>query len=332
MSNLRRSLGWTLVVLSLALHLFTVYCFARQPDRLAAFTVLPIWFWGGIGLFFTCAAFYFLRAPLSLVMTAVWAVTLLVGADEARILANFGKEAPEPGAARAHNGRKVIRVITMNCALFHYGDPSTDIAKWQPDIVLLQECHPHQTRRIADALYGGNGDYRPHQTNGIVSRWRISREVRNPLQRDQQVTIAMPPRGIALEVVNVHLPTAATNLRFWKRSAWREHRHNRATRHQELWTTRQILQKTGNFPNVPTIFGGDFNAPATDIVHRQLDPDFLDVFATAGTGWGNTYQRRAPILRIDHLYVTPHLIPVRCRVVKSRHSDHRMVVADLVLK
>ena len=82
------------------------------------------------------------------------------------------------------------------------------------------------------------------------------------------------------------------------------------------------------FPNTPTLFGGDFNSPASDVVHRQLARDFVDAFATAGTGWGDTFQRRFPILRIDHIYATRHFTPVRCRAVTTRHSDHRMVVAD----
>ncbi|RPJ32509.1 MAG: hypothetical protein EHM17_13070 [Verrucomicrobiaceae bacterium] len=335
MHTLHRRLGWTLVGLSLALHLVTVFCYSRQPDRFAAFSVLPIWVWGGIGLLLCMVAFYFLRASLSLVMTAVWAVTLLVGADEARVLANFGKSKPQPGAAAPHQGAPVLRVATLNCALFRYGDPAPDIAAWQPDIVLLQDSYPHHVRLVADALYGGRGDYRCHTTSkggvGIATRWKIQREVRNPGLRSQQVTIEMPD-GRTLEIINVHLLTAATDLTFWHRHAWREHRVNRAIRQRELATVRQVLEQTTNFPNTPTLLGGDFNASATDVVHRQLAADFIDAFATAGTGWGNTYQRRFPILRIDQIHSTRHFSPVRCRTVTTRHSDHRMVVADFIVR
>ncbi len=333
MSSLSRRLGWTLVGLSLLLHIFTVYCFARQPDRFAAFTVMPIWLWGGFGLLLSTVAFYFLRASLSLVMTAVWAVTLLVGADESRVLANFGKSPPLAGPAEPHDGQPVLRVVTLNCAEFNYGNgnPSADLAAWQPDIVLLQDILPHQVAQIADRLYGGRGDYRAHRTNGVVTRWKIQREIRNPAQRDQQLTI-LPPGGAAIEVVNVHLATAATDLRLWRKSAWIDHRSNRATRGNELTLTRQILEQTTAFPNTPTLFGGDFNSPASDIVHRQLARDFVDAFAAAGTGWGDTFQRRFPILRIDHLYATRHFTPLRCRAVTTRSSDHRMVVADFLMK
>lgn len=316
--------------LSLLLHLFTVYCFARQPDRFAAFTVLPIWVWGGFGLLLSTVAFYFLRASLSLIITAVWAVTLLVGADEARVLANLGISKPLPGIPVRVDNKRVLRVVTLNCATFNFGNPAKDLAVWDPDIVLLQDAFPHQVRQIADALYDGHGDYRAYKTNGVVTRWKIEREVRNPNERNQQVEIGMPG-GASIEVVNVHLATAATDLRFWKRSTWRTHRINRAVRRKELTLVEQILEKTTNFPHTPTVFGGDFNAPATDIVHRQLAHDFVDAFAASGTGWGDTFQRRLPILRIDHIYATRHLIPVRCRAVTTRHSDHRMVVADFLV-
>jgi endonuclease/exonuclease/phosphatase (EEP) superfamily protein YafD len=329
MTSLRRRLGWALVGASLLLHLFTVFCYSRQPDRFAAFTVLPIWVWGGVGLLLCTFAFYFLRASLSLVMTAVWAVTLLVGADEARVLANFGKSPPKHGLALPHDGQPVLRVITLNCAIFSFGDPSRDLAAWEPDIVLLQDVYPQHVSQIANSLYGGRGDYRSHTTSGIITRWKILREIRNPSQRDQQVTIALPD-GSTVEVVNVHLATAATDLRLWQRSTWSEHRHNRALRFKELSLVQQVLEKTTNFPNTPTLLGGDFNSPASDVVHRLLVRDFADAFATAGTGWGDTYHRRLPILRIDHLYSTRHFTPVRCKAVVTRHSDHRMVIADFI--
>ncbi len=333
MSSLRRKLGWTLVGLSLLLHVFTVYCYTRQPDRLAAFTVMPIWLWGGIGLLMSSVAFYFLRAALSLVVTAVWAVTLLVGADEARVLANFGKAAPEPGPAAPHEGQAVLRVLTANCGHFKHGNPTTDIAAWNPDILLLQEVWPHQAQQIAKAVFGEEGEVRSHQSNAVATRWEIDASAIPLLDvpgRNQQVVINLPGGG-SVAVVNVHLATAATDLRLWEREAWRKHRSNRALRRQELALALSVLDQTTEFPAAAAIFGGDFNAPATDIVHYQLARDFDDAFSAAGTGWGNTYHRRLPVLRIDHIYATRHFTPVRARAVDTRESDHRMVVADFLM-
>ncbi|MBX3742354.1 MAG: endonuclease/exonuclease/phosphatase family protein [Akkermansiaceae bacterium] len=331
MSPLRRRLGWTLVTVSLFLHLFTIGCYSTQPDMFAAFTVMPIWLWGAIGLLMSAGAFYFMRAPLSLVLTGIWALTLLIGSDEARALGHIGKPAPQPGPAAPFQSRKVVRVLTINTGNFNFGDPTDEILAWDPDIVLLQQTNPAHTARIASRLYQGKGDFRTNMFNGVITRWKIRREDKNRVIRSQQMEVVTPD-GSALQVVNIHLATAATDLRLWRRSAWREHSHNRKLRRQEMSVALQILGQTTDFPTVPTIFGGDFNAPATDVVHRQLSRDFIDAFSETGVGWGNTFHRRFPILRIDHIYSTRHLTPVRCRVVETRHSDHRFVVADFLMR
>jgi len=330
MSRLRRSLGRSLLGASLALWLLTVYCFYRQPDHFAAYTVLPIWFWGGCGLLLCGGACDLWRCRWPWLLAGGWIVTLLLGADEVRAYTHFGKAAPLPGAAAPHEGKPVLRVITCNCAIFEYGDPSADIAAWQPDIVLLQDVYPYQVSRLADAVYGGHGAFRAHATNGVITRWKIQREVPNKTARDQQVTVILSD-GSAVEVVNVHLATAATDLRFWQRLTWTEHRINRSLRLNELVLAQQSLRQSVDFPNTPVLFGGDFNAPASDVVHHQLGPDLIDAFAFAGTGWGDTFHRRFPILRIDHLYATRHFTPIRCHTITTCHSDHRFVVADFVV-
>jgi len=331
MSKTRRAIGWSLVGGSLLMHALTIWCYASQPDSLAAFTVLPFWFWGGIGLLLSVLAFCFLRAPLSLIVTAVWAVTMSVAMDEARVLSNFAHPPIAPERRAAPDGDFPIRIATINCATFGFGDPTEDLEKWDPDIVLIQQSFPYQTKMISDALYGGNGDYRAYMTNGIATRFEIRREVRNPTMRNQQVTVRLPD-GREIEVVNVHLATAATDMRLWSSGSRELHRKNRDLRRKELSIVLQVLEKTSNFPSTPTIFGGDFNAGATDIVHRQLVRDFEDAFSEVGRGWGDTFHRRFPILRIDHIYATRQFQPLSCGTVVTKKTDHRMVIADYLLR
>lgn len=329
-SHIRRRLGWTWGSLSFVLLLLTVFAYLRQPDRLAAFTVMPIWVWGGLGLLMSYLALRCLRHWFPRGLVGLWIVTLLLGADEARVLGNLSREAPVPGHAKPHSGLPVIRVATLNCGFFNYGDPSPDLATWDPDIVLVQEVWPKDVQAIADRLYGGRGDFRYQKNNGIITRWSIKREVPNLMFREQQLTV-VDADGREIEVVNVHLNTASTNLELWKRSAWMDHRNNRQMRRQELSVALQLLEQTSPFPGRPTILGGDFNTSASDHVHSLLTRDFQDSFATAGSGWGNTFQRRVPVLRLDCIYATRQFTPVRCRAVTTRKSDHRMVISDLVL-
>ena len=335
-SRATRRFGWVLVGGALALHFITVVAYYRQPAALSAFTVMPLWVWGGLGLFASASAFLLLRAPLSLVVTTIWALTLLLGADEARVIGRFGDRPPEPGEVLAVDGTRPIRVLTLNAAYFKYGDPSDDIAVWQPDIILLQEIDAVKVQKIARATFGDQGFYRSYAFNGIASRWPIVREVRNPNLEfrffNHNVTVRLPDSR-KIEIANLHLSSAATDLSLWRPSCWRTHRENRRQRHFETSVALRILEETCDFPGAqPVILGGDFNAPPTDPIHRLLSRDFNDAFVEAGSGWGNTFQRRIPILRIDQIHATRHFKTIGCRAVTTRKSDHRMVVADLVLE
>lgn len=328
-------LGRMLVGASLALHLFTVVAFARQPEALAAFTVFPIWLWGAVGLSMAGLAFLGFRTPLSLVLAGLWSLTILLAADEARVIANLGVPAPAPGPAAPVDGVRPIRILTLNVADFRHGDPFPDLVAWDPDLVVLQEDFKNRSRELAGRLFGGGGHFATSHGNTIVSRWPITRHTRND-DRDLRFvhhnsTVQLPD-GTLIEVVNIHLTSAATDLRLWSPDCWREHRENRRQRRLELTSVLRIIETTTPFPDRPVIVAGDFNAPATDPLRLQLAPHFRDAFLHAGTGWGNTFHRRVPFLRIDQIHASTHFTPSGCRAVTTRHSDHRFVVADLLLE
>ena len=141
------------------------------------------------------------------------------------------------------------------------------------------------------------------------------------------------PSGRRIEMLNLHLQSASTDLRLWRRDCWRAHNYNRKLRRGELQYSLNQLEKINTDPRLPAvIIAGDFNAPAGDRIYRQLQKKgYIDCFDRAGVGWGNTYHRRFPILRIDHIYVSQAFVPVRSRVVTIPESDHRMVLADVIL-
>ncbi len=326
---IRHRFGWLLVGGSLLLHLATLLCFTRLPDRFAAFTAFPLWFWGLVGLGMASAAYAILRARLSLVMAGVWALTILAGSDEARVIGNLAYDPPRTGPAAAHHGSRVMRVITLNCALCPQGLPLPDLAAWNPDLVLLQEIYPYQARQLNNALFHGKGDFRCHKTNAILTRWKLGESFVIPNLRNQQASIILP-NGKSFQAVNIHLSSAATDLRLWQRRAWREHRDNRDKRRMELAMVLKVLADTAPLPANPAILGGDFNSGSADPVFHLLAGDFRDAFPTVGSGWGNTFHRRVPVLRIDHIHASSQFTAVRCRSFPTLRSDHRMVIADFV--
>jgi endonuclease/exonuclease/phosphatase (EEP) superfamily protein YafD len=325
--RLLRGISWLSVGISTLLLLVTLYAYLWQPDHLAAYTVMPVWGWACGGLLLCLMAWWLAELKFSRWLSCGWLLVTVCLADEVKPLLHPGASAP-PMVRDSASARSQIRVLTLNCNEFAYnrpGNPIQDIVQWQPDIVFLQEVWPGHTAQVAQALFHGKGEYRVHRDNGIICRWKILREVQNPRYRDQEVTILHPQYG-EIELVNLHLKTAATDLRLWKRDCWRNHRVNRALRRDELNLALDLLRRSA--AGKPCILGGDFNAPATDPLEQALKPQFRDAFEASGTGWGNTFQRRIPILRIDQLHFTHHFQAVHCAAHTTRQSDHRMVIAD----
>ncbi|YCM44840.1 endonuclease/exonuclease/phosphatase family protein [Verrucomicrobiaceae bacterium 227] len=322
----------TLLASSLTLHLITLILYVRLPLKFAAFTVFPIWVWGVIGLILGSIAFLFYRARFSLILILVWIFTVLLFSDEARSLGRIGIETIETGPPPNYAGSSVLRVVTLNCA--GHIDPTEAVKDYHPDIVFVQEMpHAYHLKRLTDKLFNGHGDYRYSATKrcAVIVRGKIVDEEIIPKYRGQLLTVNMPS-GRRIQLLNVHLQPAATNLRLYSRSCWREHSSNRRLRQIELTYALQSLKQKTEYPRIPAIIAGDFNAPANDAVYKILEPAFTDAFNEVGSGWGNTYHRAMPLLRIDHIYSSDKLIPVRARAIKSSKSDHRMVVADYVFR
>ena len=327
-----RPVPFALLAMSIALHLITVVLYFRLPARFAAYTVFPIWVWGVVGILLSATAFLCFRAKLSLIITLIWTLTVLLFADEARAIGRLGQEAPKPGNPEPFKNSPVIRVATLNCA--RIADPVEATMTYQPDIIFLQEIpHAYRLKILIDQLFGGQGDYRYDPSKGcaIVVRGRIESTYKVPKYRSQILTAKLL-NGRRIQLVNVHLHNAATNLRFWQRSCWREHNENRRLREIEFAYLLGLLKQKTPYPRFPALIAGDFNAPANDVVYRQLGQNFTNAFDEAGTGWGNTFHRTFPLLRIDHVFSTSHFVPVRAKVVDVQKTDHRMIVADFILR
>lgn len=332
MGSLRRALGGLMVAASIAMLGIIVPAYALLPDRLAALTVFPIWIWAGAGIGLGALASGLMAARFGLWVAAAWLGVVLVGTDEAQIWQSLSTERPQLGAVVPFDGKPLIRVVTLNCAHFGFGNPAEDLAKWQPDIVLLQEVFPSQVKQIERALYGETGDSCYSGTNGIVTRWKMGRQLHQARIRVQQATVLLP-NDEAIEIVNVHLTSAVTDVRLHRRETWQAHLENRLRRRAQMDAALRQLRRSTPVEGVATILGGDFNANATDRAHRDLPPRFIDSFATVGHGWGNTFHRRFPVLRIDFLYLSDkRLTARRCMAHTTVHSDHRMVIADIEMR
>jgi len=101
---------------------------------------------------------------------------------------------------------------------------------------------------------------------------------------------------------------------------------------------KHLLDESG-----PVILAGDLNAPDPSRVCATLrEAGLHDAFAEGGNGYGYTYGHflfkdkypwlRVSWMRIDHIMVSSGFLTRRCWAGTGKASDHRPVIADLILK
>jgi endonuclease/exonuclease/phosphatase (EEP) superfamily protein YafD len=140
-------------------------------------------------------------------------------------------------------------------------------------------------------------------------------------------TIAALPQKREVLVTSLRLtpPIGATDL--WRPATWRAYMDDRRLRIRQL---RSVLEAAPAKSRLPEIMGGDFNAPAGDRIYRLLD-EYRDCQRMAGRGWGNTALNTMPLFRPDQIWLKG-MSAVSSHAVRTAHSDHRMVVADVLLE
>lgn len=81
-----------------------------------------------------------------------------------------------------------------------------------------------------------------------------------------------------------------------------------------------------------SILAGDYNSHPDDIAIRRIeDAGLVDAGAAAGIGSENTYSSGDPHERIDYVFTSPDLKPVRAEILPGTASDHRPVLVVLRL-
>lgn len=96
---------------------------------------------------------------------------------------------------------------------------------------------------------------------------------------------------------------------------------------------REVIEKAFELaretPELPTIVMGDFNTPSDSVWFDEVRNDFTHAFEQAGHGMLTTWPAPAPILAIDHVWLSRQF-HVDCASIRwSWNSDHRPVEVDV---
>lgn len=233
-----------------------------------------------------------------------------------------------------------LRVMTYNVKNGHYGqaEMTQNIRDAQADIVLLQQAHGTYKEGLAE--YFSKGWYVQNIDQYIfASRYPITEVSLRDLSVEPIHLVALRCRLRIKErdvvVYNVHLLSPRSVLSVLKggRSHFMElmYANNRVRQLQAMRLSYYLKQEYG-----PVILTGDLNAPAQSIVNDEMqEANLYNAFNLAGRGYGYTYGHISPFkhdyVRIDHIFLSKHIVTRNCWTGSAQGSDHRPVLADLFL-
>lgn len=305
-----------------------LFAFSARPDTLAAVTVVPVWAWFLFGALLSVVAGRAGGGRLLAAGLSVWLLFLVLYAPEVRSLLRFPVDSEAEWEA-AKEEAAAVRVVTLNCWVGNRGALAEALSQGA-DVVMVQEIPP--PRELLAAR-----DQRMSEPRDVVWGNDVAILFRGELVEQRAIegthgvgALIRLPSGKEILAVTFRLRSAVFNANLLLPSVWTKHTANRRARRQEL---RAVVQFVSSYPrDLPVVLAGDFNAPVGDPVFEEIPTEFRDAFDEAGSGWGNTIFNSFPIHRIDRILFSPHFECIRTRTVKTKHSDHRLVSADLVLK
>ncbi|MGH8103142.1 MAG: endonuclease/exonuclease/phosphatase family protein [bacterium] len=310
----------------LLLLMSPVYYF--RPDGWAAVTMFPSWVWAAAGLLFAWFGWERRTKRAAGLAFILWVAFLLCFAEEARSVVRVHRW-PSAEWEVARKEGKALRVISLNASLGN-PDAAAEVASFDPDIVLFQESpNPKEVEKLAHRLYGESGAAATDFDTSIIARGPLTSPPRQWSLAGMMIEARIRlGNGIELNAISVHLEPPRARLDLWSPSEWADARLERQRRREQL---SRIVAKASTWSgNLPLIIGGDFNAPAGDAIFRLLSPHLHDAFREGGRGWGNTVLNDYPVHRFDQIWVSRHFRALAVRAVKTVHSDHRLVISDLL--
>jgi endonuclease/exonuclease/phosphatase family metal-dependent hydrolase len=328
--RLNRLLAGAFAVAAALLWVFVVYCYGRRPDSCALVTNFPAWVWFLVGGFLVLGSRIRGARRRTVVLVFLWLTYLALWVPECRSLLRRSSDPPaEWTAARARG--EALRVVSLNCAARNEA-AAAEVVALSPDIVLLQEAptRPAVTR-LAHRLFGDHAVVVWTWECAIITRgkveWVLPHRTANAYFARARVRL---PSGIAVELISLHLVPNSLDVDISSSQSWHDAADNRRARREQTRTVAAQLRTIP--PEVPIILGGDFNAPAGDASYDPLRPRLRDTFVQAGRGWGNTIFNDYPLHRIDQIWVSRDFRPASVVARRTVHSDHRMVIADLIMR
>ncbi len=223
--------------------------------------------------------------------------------------------------------KKRVRVVSLNC--LSRPEALGECMSQKPDVVLLQESPSRKSlQQIVTDFPGYSFVWSPDAS--MLVRGSLEPFVTPRQLAGEYVCVKVQlTNGVTFNAASLRLIPSPLRFDVWNRRAWLEFAQNRWKRRRQLTHILTAIDAQVE-RSEPVLIGGDFNAPARDAIFDLLKPELRDAFPEAGRGWGKTIVNSYPVQRIDQIWISSEFRAISVTAHKTLHSDHRMVICDLI--
>ena len=240
-----------------------------------------------------------------------------------------------------------IKVMNYNVRLFNLYDwlPEANletkiidfIKKEAPDVLSVQEYHPHQNINLSffkykyEHLSGKKVKY----GQAIFSQYPIinSGSVEFPNTPNNAIFVDIIKGVDTLRIYNIHLESLRINTKVESlktEDSERLFKRIGTTFKMQQFQTELFLQHKAAC-KYKMMICGDFNNTAFSYVYRKIKGDLNDAFKEAGNGFGRTYDFKFFPVRIDFIFADEAFLVNGFKAYNEHYSDHFPIMATLSL-
>jgi len=250
----------------------------------------------------------------------------------------------------ADAGSGGLRMMTYNVKSYRavrqagiYEALEQEVARHHPDLLVMQDADELIAARrsapaIAASIFAGRHVF-SHDQYIVVSRYPLRDCRAGDLsfrgQPHSYVRCLVAVDGKEVELFTAHLLSPRRGLNATRHEGaegiddWQQNFEDRLSQSRRL--AADVAKREH-----PLIVAGDLNAPETSpVIRTLLDRGLRDAFSSAGRGYGYTHGHSTMLsisfLRIDHILVSPEIGVVDAFAGGKEGSEHRPVIADLLL-
>ncbi|RZL00252.1 MAG: hypothetical protein EOP36_16450 [Rubrivivax sp.] len=255
-----------------------------------------------------------------------------------------------PAWGQPDEGHRRVRLMTYNVKSYlavhrpqGLAEVALEVLQHDPDIVVMQDAAQFLDLRyspptVLKILFGQRDTFAFGQYI-VASRFPLKGcwpgWIPYNGQNHSFVHCVVSANGTDFDLVTAHFVTPREGLNAARHEGvkglgvWRDNMNKRLTQSGALAEQLRAMKR-------PRVVAGDLNAPEnSSVVQDLLDTGLRDAFSSAGKGYGYTHGHSLwpgiSFLRIDHILVSDDIGVSDAYVGGKVASQHRPVIADLLL-